>query len=164
MSEWTDDPFAEDSEPEHPSVPVSDTGVVAADGTGADQDGGPHTGSPAIPAFMVAAMKASGVDPDAVAAQLAQQEEIIPSDEQAAFLQSAARTGGLRCEGCKSKVRPDDPTMLVEVIGWSKHRAQGGQNHVIDRAETGRVMCGECGSRLIHLGSVGYAQETLQPF
>lgn len=135
MSEWDGDPFAEDEEP--PS-------------------------SPAIPPFIEAAMRAQGVDPAEVAATLeAEAGDVIPSDEQAAFLEAAARTGGMRCEGCKTKVNPNDVSMLVEVIGWSKHRSQGGQNHVIDRAETGRVMCGECGHRLIHLGAVGYAQETL---
>lgn len=113
-----------------------------------------------IPDMLRKAMELHGIDADAVAAQAAT-DEAIPSDEQAAFLEAAARTGGLRCEGCKTKVSPVDTNMLVEVIGWSKHRSQGGQNHVIDRAETGRVMCGECGHRLIHLGAVGYAQETM---
>lgn len=113
-----------------------------------------------IPDFMRRAMEAHGVDPDEVAAKAAA-ENAIPSDEQAVFLEAAQRTGGLRCEGCKTKVSATDLSMLVEVIGWSKHRSQGGQNHVIDRAETGRVMCGECGQRLIHLGAVGYAQESM---
>lgn len=113
-----------------------------------------------IPEMMRRAMEAHGIDTEDVAERAAA-EDVIPTDEQAAFLEAATRTGGLRCEGCKRKVPPTDSSMLVEVTGWAKHRTQGGQNHVIDRAETGRVMCGECGARLIHLGSVGYAQETL---
>ena len=129
---WADDPFSND-----------DTGA-----------------SIQIPEMLRKAMELQGIDPDKMAAQVAT-EETIPSDEQAAFLEAAARTGGLRCEGCKTKVEPNDANMLVEVIGWAKHRSQGGQNHVIDRAETGRVMCSECGHRLVHLGAVGYAQETM---
>lgn len=160
MSEWDVDPFAEDS------GPVRNPGEAAraADdpGRSTESDGGSATGPAAvqIPDFMRRAMEAHGVDPDEVAAKAAD-ENAIPTDEQAVFLEAAARTGGLRCEGCKTKVSQTDVNMLVEVIGWSKHRSQGGQNHVIDRAETGRVMCGECGHRLIHLGAVGYAQESM---
>jgi hypothetical protein len=163
MSEWATDPFAVED-----SGPVRDPGEAAraADdpGRSTESDGASATGPGAVhvPDFMRRAMLAQGVDPDEIAAKVAAEgEELIPSDEQAAFLEAAARTGGMRCEGCKTKVNPLDVTMLVEVIGWSKHRSQGGQNHVIDRAETGRVMCGECGQRLIHLGAVGYAQESL---
>lgn len=53
-----------------------------------------------------------------------------------------------RCVNCGHPIEPSDTNKLVEVIGWAKLRDAGGQNHVIDRRETGRVMCGECAIRL----------------
>lgn len=158
MSEWDSDPFAEDSAPLRDSEEAGASVEDSERSTGSDGEG--ESGALVVPDFMRKAMEAHGVDPDAVAAAAAS-GDVIPSDEQAVFVEAARRTGGMRCEGCKGKVDANDQSILVEVIGWSKHRSQGGQNHVIDRAETGRVMCGECGSRLIHLGSVGYAQESM---
>lgn len=189
MSEWATegDPFAQDSAPLR--NPGEAAGAADDPGRSTESDGEGASGALAVrctcgagngdtgglchtvdcprsahrlhvPDFMRRAMEAQGIDPDEVAARAAA-AEVIPSDEQAMFLEAAARTGGLRCEGCKTKVSATDVSMLVEVTGWSKHRSQGGQNHVIDRAETGRVMCGECGQRLIHLGAVGYAQESM---
>lgn len=103
-------------------------------------------------------MEAAHVDVAAVLAA-AVDEHVIPSDEEAAFVQAARRESGMRCNGCQRPVKPDDPNMLREITGWSRPREQGGQNHVIDRRETGGLLCGACGLRLQH--GLAPQQETL---
>lgn len=118
------------------------------------------TGVVQPPDFLKQAMEAHGVDPDEVARRAAA-DDVIPSDEAEAVRQAAVAGEGLRCSTCPNRVNPADPNVLREVTGWAKPRDAGGQNHVIDRVETGRLMCAECGSRLIHLGHVGSGQESL---
>ena len=53
------------------------------------------------------------------------------------------------CASCGSEIEnPLDANVLREIRGWARQREQGGQNHVIDRKETGALMCAECSSRL----------------
>lgn len=141
--------------------PPSDRGEEQAGLNG--PSGSPTSPSEALPVpdFLRQAMVQAGVDPDEVARKAAA-ENVLPSDADEALRQAAAATGtGLRCKSCKQAVDLNDPNMLVEVTGWSKRRQQGGQNHVIDRIETGYVMCGDCSLRLQHLGPHAFAQETL---
>lgn len=112
------------------------------------------------PDFLREAMEKHGIDPDEVARKAAA-PDAIPTDEAEAVRQAALATDGLRCCNCPARVNPADHTVLREVTGWAKPREAGGTNHVIDRTETGRLMCPECAARLIHLGHVGDGQETL---
>ncbi len=120
----------------------------------------PGAGAPAVamPDGLRAEMEAAGVNPDAVARQAADPHN-IPTDQEAAFVEAARRENGMRCQSCKHPVRPDDPNVLREVTGWFRPRDQGGQNHVIDRRETGALLCGSCSLRLLH--GLAPAQESL---
>jgi alkanesulfonate monooxygenase SsuD/methylene tetrahydromethanopterin reductase-like flavin-dependent oxidoreductase (luciferase family) len=98
-----------------------------------------------------AAAAAAGVDPDLIVAEAAL-PGIVPSDEEEAERQ-AARDRRLHdiaqsCVKCGEPINPQDRNVLREIKGWARHRDEGGQNHVIDRRETGRLMCGECGLRI----------------
>lgn len=97
------------------------------------------------------AAAAAGVDVERVEEEAAL-PEIIPSDEEEMEKQ-AVREGRLRalasvCFKCGDPINPDDRGILREIRGWSRARDEGGQNHVIDRRETGVLMCGPCGTRL----------------
>ena len=64
----------------------------------------------------------------------------------------------LTCHVCEEHGRytaldPSDRTVLHEVIGYSRDRTAGGQNHVRFRRLTGRAMCGDCAARLQYAGS-----------
>ena len=109
----------------------------------------PGNDKPVVPDFMRRAMEAAHVDVDAVAAA-SRDEHVIPTDAEAAFVEAARRENGMRCQSCRNPVKPDDPNVLREITGWSKPREQGGQNHVIDRRETGALLCGTCALRLQH--------------
>lgn len=89
------------------------------------------------------AMQAAGVDPDAVV-ETAALDHVIPSDEEEAERQSWRDAGGVKCAACGERVDPNASQTLREVIGWDRPRGQGGQNHVLFREETGRLMCGSC--------------------
>lgn len=57
----------------------------------------------------------------------------------------------MRCSRCNKPMEGNDlkhPGVLFEVRGWERLRAQGGQNHVIERARTGAVMCHHCAGRI----------------
>lgn len=131
-----------------PASPVADDPVEDTPESAPATSGDGEAGTITVPPFMRQVMEASGVDVAAVEQVVNAGDPIFP-DAQAVFEQAARATGQFRCESCKRRVQPDDGNALHEVIGWSKPRTQGGQNHVIDRAETGRVMCGECGIRLL---------------
>ena len=45
-----------------------------------------------------------------------------------------------------------------EISGWSVPRKKGGQNHVVGRRETGRVLCPECTVKLKY-GGVGVSEQ-----
>ena len=62
--------------------------------------------------------------------------------------------GNLHCVDCGEPVSPDDDSVLREVIGWSKPREAGGQNHVRFRRETGRLMCSACALARQYGGSI----------
>jgi len=55
--------------------------------------------------------------------------------------------------GCGQQVDPNALDTLEEVIGYSKRRTQGGQNHVMFRRPTGRLLRGECATKLKYGGS-----------
>jgi transcription elongation factor Elf1 len=95
---------------------------------------------------LLAAANAAGVDlvyvPDAVPPdehEVQRQEAEIARKQQRALM---------LCAECDERIDVRDPNVLREVTGWSRHRDQGGQNHVIARRETGRLMCGACAARL----------------
>src|SRR5262245_72638 len=99
-----------------------------------------------IPDFVLEAMQA------AQAAGVTAEEAVPEStDEQAQH--------GIRCAECNTEVNPNSKGVLIEVIGWSKHRDTGGQNHVIRRKPTGRVLCPTCGLRATH--GLATTQESL---
>jgi hypothetical protein len=52
-----------------------------------------------------------------------------------------------RCSDCGRDVDPTDIRTLHEIRGFAKHRAGGGQNHVLFREETGRYLCELCATR-----------------
>lgn len=51
------------------------------------------------------------------------------------------------CLKCGSQVDPRNSLVLREVVGFSRERDQGGQNHVRHRHETGRYLCPTCDMR-----------------
>ncbi len=53
-----------------------------------------------------------------------------------------------RCSTCGSDIdeRVDKP--WTEVVGWERHRNQGGTNHLALRKPTGRAMCKRCMMKL----------------
>ena len=54
---------------------------------------------------------------------------------------------GFVCHRCTEPLETTTG-MLTEVVGYAVERKGGGQNHVIARRPTGRVLCGPCGQRL----------------
>jgi hypothetical protein len=60
-----------------------------------------------------------------------------------------------RCLENGEVVDPDSPLVLREVVGFARLRAQGGQNHVLFRRETGRFLCPRCAERLKRTGNAG---------
>lgn len=49
------------------------------------------------------------------------------------------------CSACGKPVHDGERnTMFVEVIGWTRRRAQGGANQITFRRETGKVAHGRC--------------------
>ena len=111
------------------------------------------------PAFLREAMQAAGVDVDAVAERA---PDAIPDDADDRLRQAqGAPDGGLRCAECGQGTRPTVQGVLIEITGWHQPREQGGQNHVIHRVETGRIMCPSCAVRFKTLGHAGAGQEAL---
>lgn len=101
-----------------------------------------------IPGFLAEAMRAAGVDPAAVAAAAATVE--IPTDQEEIERQAIKNAGGPVCCECGARVNPDARNVLHEVVGWDRPREQGGQNHVLRRRTTGRIMCSDCSLRVVH--------------
>lgn len=114
----------------------------------ADLDPPPTLPSEDALAVLRRAAAAAGVDPDA----LTTDETVIPPDdleaERQAEIESRRRATGSKCVECDEEISVRDTNLLTEVRGWSRRRADGGQNHVISRVETGRYMCGACATRL----------------
>lgn len=100
------------------------------------------------PPWLRDAMVAAGVDPDAVAEAAA--AEVIPSDEAEMERQAVRAANGARCCECNATTDPTARNVLHEVVGWDRPREQGGQNHVIQRRPTGRIMCADCALRVLH--------------
>lgn len=109
-----------------------------------------------VPDFIREAMEAAGVNPDVVAEVAA---DPIPTDAEAFAQQAIKAHGGPVCVNCREPTNPHARGVLMEVTGWHQPREQGGQNHVIARVETGRVMCPTCAIRFRHTGHAG--QDTL---
>lgn len=99
-----------------------------------------------IPPFLREAMEASGVDPNEVAEKAAD-PDVIPTDEAAIIKDKEDQKTGIRCAECDEITNPNDNGCLIEITGWHKLREHGGQNHVIRRSPTGRVMCPSCSVR-----------------
>jgi hypothetical protein len=57
------------------------------------------------------------------------------------------------CMSCGKATDPDSTLVLREVVGFTVHRSQGGANRIIERRETGRLLCPNCGKRMQHTGS-----------
>lgn len=58
----------------------------------------------------------------------------------------------MRCASCYAPIDPNKPAgrlMAREVIGYALPRLQGGTNHVLDRRETGRILCPNCTRRVL---------------
>lgn len=109
-----------------------------------------------------AAAEAAGVDVNRMEEEAAL-PDVVPPDEheverQAALTQRKADRGKV-CVVCDAEIGYLDKGVLREVRGWSRDRDDGGQNHVIDRVQTGRLMCGPCGIRL--RSGLSHSQETL---
>jgi hypothetical protein len=86
---------------------------------------------------------------DRLAAELTEELRAVTGrDDLVVTFDQAPVTGWPRCASCDEAIDSGDPHVLREVRGWARHRDDGGQNHVIDRQETGRLMCGTCGTRL----------------
>lgn len=49
-----------------------------------------------------------------------------------------------RCMDCDQPFDPTHRLTLREVVGFCRSRDAGGQNHVIGRVETGRMVCPAC--------------------
>ena len=109
-----------------------------------------------IPEFISRAIVAQGkTTPEEVAEKMSSpQPEPAPEPP---YIEP--RTSGPRCVFCDGLVDPTKAEVLREVVGWSKQREQGGQNHVWFRKETGNLMCGPCAVRLRYSGNA--SQETL---
>lgn len=52
-----------------------------------------------------------------------------------------------KCIICGEPVRPS-PRVLYEVRGFRRERTAGGQNHVIAREDTGRMVCAVCAEKV----------------
>lgn len=122
------------------------------------EEGRPET---ALDHLTIAA-RAAGVDVDEMLARAAA-PDVVPPDEFEADRQeiAAARRAarGVECCECGATISGSDRNVLREIAGWSALREQGGQNHVIGRKVTGRLMCGECAVRM--RAGLAPAQETL---
>jgi len=98
-----------------------------------------------------AAAAAAGVDVPELE-RAAADPDVLPDDEYEALRQEADAVRkamrGAECAECGGTIRPVDKEVLIEIRGWHRQRTQGGQNHVLDRVETGRFMCGPCAIRL----------------
>ena len=99
-----------------------------------------------VPSFLREAMEAAGVSLDEVV-EKAKDPDVIPSDEVAIVKDKEDRRTGIRCAECEQPANPNDVGVLIEVTGWHRPREQGGQNHVIRRVPTGRMMCPSCSVR-----------------
>lgn len=52
------------------------------------------------------------------------------------------------CEKCGRSIDDRNETPWLEVIGWERHRDQGGTNHIADRQQTGRARCFGCMNKI----------------
>jgi hypothetical protein len=110
------------------------------------------------PVWLRDAMRAGGYDPDVIE-ERATRDDVIETDAQTVREQLHGMHSTVCAGGCGARVNTAERGVLREVAGWYLPRSAGGQNHVIQRRETGRVMCPVCSSRMQHTGLA--AQETL---